>query len=64
VQARVEIGHHTEPREKRHVKDTFLRFAAMQLTNFEMEEVHNHICSAIYQNNVSPNQHVRAIRRR
>jgi hypothetical protein len=29
-----------------------------------MEDVHNHICSAIYQNNVPPNQHMRAIRRR
>jgi hypothetical protein len=29
-----------------------------------MEEVHDDVCSAIQQNNVSSNQHVRAIRRR
>ncbi len=44
---RVEVGHDRETGEKRHVEDTFLRFAAMQLTNFEVEDVHNHISSAI-----------------
>src|SRR5713226_4593883 len=36
----------------------------MQLADFKMEDVHNDVGSAIHQNDVSPNQHVRAIRRR
>ena len=35
---RIEIGHELEPEEKRHLEDTFLRFSAMQLRNFEMED--------------------------